>query len=59
MTKIASLKLAHKDVVQGLTLTVRMPRSFSIRTRVACWLLSIAGRVMDVPCEVEMRKNDG
>ena len=55
MADIASLNLSTKDVMQGLTLTVRMPRSFTLRTKVACWLIGLAGRVMDVPCEVEMR----
>ncbi|SEB67643.1 hypothetical protein [Rhodobacter sp. 24-YEA-8] len=52
---IGKLTLSTKEVMQGITLSVRMPRSFTIRTRIACWLLGLAGRVMDVPCEVEMR----
>lgn len=53
MADLEMLNLSTKDVMQGLTLTVRMSRSFTIRTKLACWLLGLAGRVMDVPCEVE------
>lgn len=53
-----SIDMAAKDVMRGVTLTVRMPRSFTIRTRIACWLIGLAGRVMDVPCEIEMRDGD-
>lgn len=51
-----SIDLTTKDVTQGLTITVRIPRSFTLRTKVACWLIGLAGRVIDVPCEVEMRE---
>ncbi|MCL4068344.1 hypothetical protein M3484_17395 [Pseudomonas sp. GX19020] len=51
---IGKLTISPKEVLQGITLSVRMPRSFTIRTRIACWLLGLAGRVMDVRCEIEM-----
>lgn len=54
---IGKLTLSTKEVMQGLTLTVRLPRSFTIRTRIACWLIGLAGRVMDVSCEIEMRRD--
>ncbi|MCL4065104.1 hypothetical protein M3484_00745 [Pseudomonas sp. GX19020] len=43
------LTLSTKEVMQGFTLTIRMPRGFTIRSRIACWLIGLAGRVMDVP----------
>ncbi len=46
---ICNLDLPIKDISHGLTLTVREPRSFTIRTRIACWLIGLAGRVIDVP----------
>lgn len=54
MAEIGSLKLTNKDVMQGVTLTVRMPRSLTLRTSVACWLLGLAGRVIDVPCRLAL-----
>lgn len=53
---IGKLTLSTKEVMQGLTLTLRMPRSFAIRTRIACWLIGLAGRVINVPCEIEIRR---
>ena len=47
--------ITTKDVGQGLRLSVKVARSFTIRTKVACWLIGLAGRVMDVQCDVEMR----
>lgn len=55
---VGSIDLATKDVMQGMTLTVRVPRSFTLRTKLACWLIGLAGWVMGVPCEIEMR-DDG
>lgn len=55
---VGSIDLATKDVMQDMTLTVRIPRSFTLRTKLACWLIGLAGRVVDVPCEVEMRGAD-
>lgn len=54
---IGKIDLSTKDVMQHMTLRVRMPRSFTTRTRIACWLIGMAGRVMDVPCEIEMRED--
>lgn len=53
-----NLTLSTKDVMQGMSLSIRIPRSFTLRTRIACWLIGLAGRVIDVPCEIEMRSDD-
>ena len=53
--KTDTLTLDMKDVMRGLTLQLRMPRSFSIRTRIACWLIGLAGRLITVPVDIEMR----
>lgn len=49
-----TVQVAAKDLMTGLTLRVRIPRSFSVRTKVACWLIGLAGRVLTVPCEIEL-----
>lgn len=46
--------LTTKDVANGLSLSVRVSRSFTIRARLACWLIGLAGRVIDVPCKVDL-----
>lgn len=51
----AKLTLTTKELMQGMQITVRLSRSFTIRTRIACWLIGLAGRVINVPCEIEMR----
>lgn len=43
-----------KDVANGLSLCVRVSKSFTIRARLACWLIGLAGRVIDVPCKVDL-----
>lgn len=58
MANIGRVQISTGDVMKGMTLTVRMPRIFTFRTRIACWLLGLAGRVISVPCEIEMR-DDG
>lgn len=52
MVSIANL--TTKDVTGGLVMRVRIARSFSIRIKLACWLIGLAGRVIDVPCEIEL-----
>lgn len=47
--------ITAKDVANGLSLRVRVPRSFTIRSRLACWLIGLAGRVIDVPCKLDLR----
>ena len=37
---------------------VRVARSFTIRTRLALWMIGLAGRIMDVPTEIEFGKID-
>ena len=49
------LSLSANDLMDGLTLRVRIARSFTIRTRLACWLIGLAGRVINVPCEIDVR----
>src|SRR5690606_2203774 len=56
MADTGKLSLTTREVMKGMPLTVRLPRSFTLRTRIACWLLGLAGRVMDVPCDVEMAR---
>lgn len=53
MARIA--ELSTKDVMAGQVLHIRIARSFTLRTRLACWLIGLAGRVIDVPCEIEMK----
>lgn len=55
MAEIATLKT--KDVMSGMSLRVTLSRGFTIRTRIACWLIGLAGRVIDVPAEIEMRED--
>ncbi len=50
----SKLALTTTGITADMTLTDRIPRSFTLRTRIACWLIGLAGRVIDVPCEVEM-----
>lgn len=56
MADIATI--STKDINGGLVLRVRVARSFTIRTHVACWLIRLASRVMDVPCEMELTEAD-
>ena len=52
MATIATL--GTKDIHGGLQLHVRVSRSYTFRMKVAIWLIRIAGRVMDMPCEIDM-----
>ena len=56
VAQIASL--TTRDITGGLSLHVRVARSFTIRTRLALWMIGLAGRIMDVPTEVEFGKMD-
>ncbi|NPD15757.1 hypothetical protein HOY34_11140 [Xinfangfangia sp. D13-10-4-6] len=49
--------LGYRELIKGHTIIISVPRSFTIRTRIACWLIGLAGRVMDVQCEIEMRRD--
>jgi hypothetical protein len=49
MASIASI-----NPTDGLTLKIRVAPSFTIRTRIAILLLRSAGRVINVPCDVEL-----
>lgn len=46
--------LTTKDITDGLVLSVRVSRMFGIRMRIAMWLIGIAGRIIDVPAEIEL-----
>ena len=34
-----------------------MPRSFTIRTKLACWMIGLGARILTVPCEIEVRED--
>lgn len=57
-TTEATITTSMSEVVSGLTLKVRMPREMTLRLRLGAWLIGLAGRVINVPVEVEMR-DDG
>ena len=56
MATIATL--TTKDIHNGMSLHVRVSRSYTIRTKVAMWLIGMAGRVMDMPCEIEIKRDE-
>lgn len=57
MAEIA--RLNSKDLTRGLTIKLKMPRTFSLRMKIGSWLVGLAGRIMHMPCEVEIaRKAD-
>ncbi|MFE3839400.1 hypothetical protein [Pseudogemmobacter sonorensis] len=55
MADTDNLIISTREIMTGMVLHLRMPRSFTIRTKLACWLIGLAGRIMTVPCEIEMR----
>lgn len=52
-------KLTTKDLNGGLVLSVTLSRAYTIRMKLGCWLIGIAGRVMDMPCEIEVASREG
>ncbi|BBU58512.1 hypothetical protein KU6B_47770 [Mameliella alba] len=52
-------KLGAREIMAGNVLTVRVSRSFSLRTKAAMWLIRAAGAVLTVPVEIEFREADG
>lgn len=47
-------KLRTKDITSGLTLRLLLPNDLSVRMKLGAWLIGLAGRVMHMPCEVEI-----
>lgn len=45
---IDTLTLGPMCRTKGMTLHVRVSLSFAIRTRIACWLIGLVGRVINI-----------
>ena len=55
----STIKVPMRDVTQGITLKLKMPRTLSLRMKIGAWLIGLAGRIMHMPCEVDIvRKAD-
>ena len=52
------LHLTLPEITENLVLRVRVAPSVTIRTRLACWLIGLAAKVLDVPCEVGFIRAD-
>ena len=50
-------KLTSEKVMEGMSIRVRVSSEFKLRTRIATWLIGLAGRVLTVPVEVELRRD--
>lgn len=47
-----------KDITRGLTLRLLLPNDLSVRMKLGAWLIGLAGRVMHMPCEIEVVPTD-
>ena len=52
------LHLTLPEITKNFVFRVRVAPSVTIRTRLACWLIGLAAKVLDVPCEVGFIRAD-
>ena len=49
-----TVKITSADITRGMTIKLKVARDFSLRIKLGAWLIGVAGRVMNIPCEIEM-----
>lgn len=49
-----TVSIPMREAMSGLTLKVRLPRSFTLRLKIGAWLIGLAGRIISVPVEISL-----
>lgn len=55
----ASISIPVREITRGMVMHVRMPTQFTVRMRIAAWLMGLAGRVATMPVEIEIAERGG